>query len=120
MISVRLDCTPSILNAVLIGALGDLPGVALAYPVGAVPDVVIVSVRDGIDNPLDWLTAAGPGRTIIALDSLNNILRVRRDTEKGTRERILAGTLPKLRQVLRELSLADSREMALGRSKFGA
>ena len=53
MISVRLDCAPSILNAGLIGVLRDLPAVALAYPVGAVPNVVIVSVCDGIDTPLD-------------------------------------------------------------------
>jgi hypothetical protein len=111
VISVRLDCTPSILNAVLTPLLGDLPDVALVYPTSTVPDVAVVSAFAGTDNRLDWLTAAGPGRTIIALDSQNNTLRVCRGDQKATRERILAGTLPKLLQVLRELSKADSRDM---------
>jgi hypothetical protein len=112
MISVRLDCRPSILNTVLTPLLRDLPDVALVYPTSTGPDVVVVSAFAGTDTRLDWLKAASPGRTIIALDSQNNTLRVRRGDQKATDEWALAGTLANLRDVLRELAQVDVREMA--------
>ena len=120
MISVGLDCSPPILNAVLTGALSDLPNVTLVYSVDTIPDVVIMSIGDDVDNPLGWTTAVGPGRTNIGLDSLNNILRVRRGDNKRTGERILTGTLLKLRQVLRELSRPESNDLAPAQAKLGA
>ncbi len=119
MIIVRLDCTPPIVNDVLTMALDDLPDVRLVADSRDVPDVVVVSAFDGIGSPLDWVRTAGPARQIVVLDSVNNILRVRGGNPGDTGERIIAGTMGKLRHVLQELSQARSRETAPRWSRFG-
>ncbi len=65
-----------------------------------VPDVVVVSAFDGIGSPLNWVRMAGPARQIVALDSVNNILRVRGGNRGDSGEQIIGGTMVRVRHVL--------------------
>ncbi len=118
MIVVRLDCTPPTVSDILAMALGELPDVALVADSREVPDVVAVSAFDGIGSPLDWVRMAGPARQIVALDSVNNILRVRGGNRGDIGERIIGGTMVRVRRVPQEISQATSRATAPRWSKF--
>jgi hypothetical protein len=119
VISVQLDCTPSILNAVLTPVLGDLPEVALLNPSTTPPDVLVVSACDGTKNRLNWLEATRRGATIVSLDAQNNTIRIRRGGQSAIRDRTLVGTLANFQHVIRELSKVDSPELNLARQSAG-
>jgi hypothetical protein len=120
VLTVQLACTPPILNEVLGFVLGGVPDIAIVSSSSAGADVILVSTHDGVDNPLDWVKAARSGRYVVALDSHNNVLWVRRRGKDATGERITAGTATKLVDVLQELKHLARTAATADRVKFGA